>query len=89
MVGESFLMAIKCVDCESLSATQGAMSLRFALQRGTKLDAATSPLPSRGPKRDPKCYVTPAFSGVPNAKHGEKIRSGPQVGTSPTSMHFQ
>ena len=25
MVGESFLMAIKCVDCESLSPTQGAM----------------------------------------------------------------
>ena len=23
-----------------------------------------------------KCYITPAFSGVPNAKRGEKIRSG-------------
>ena len=37
---------------------------------------ATSPLPSRGPKRGRNCYVTPAFSGVPNAKRWEKIRSG-------------
>ena len=29
-----------------------------------------------GPKRGRKCYITPAFSGVPNAKRGEKIRSG-------------
>ena len=27
---------------------------------------AASPLPSRGPKRGRKCYVTPAFSGIPN-----------------------
>ena len=37
---------------------------------------ATSPLPSLGPKRGRKCYVTPAFSGIPNAKLGDKIRSG-------------
>ena len=37
---------------------------------------ATSPLPSWGPKRGRDCYVTPAFSGVPEVKHGEKIRSG-------------
>ena len=48
---------------------------------------AASPLPSQGPKRGRKCYVTPAFSGIPNAKRGEgnqkrsptkgnKIRSG-------------
>ena len=37
---------------------------------------AASPLPSRGPKRGQNCYVTPLFSGVPNAKHGEKFRSG-------------
>ena len=35
-------------------------------QRGTKSEVATSPLPSRGPKRGQKCYVTPAFSGIPN-----------------------
>ena len=55
--------------------------------RGTKSEVATSPLPSRGPKRGWKCNVTPAFSGIPNAKRGEqnqkwsptkgnKIRSG-------------
>ena len=37
---------------------------------------ATSPRPSRGPKRGRNCYVTPAFSGVPNAKRGDKITSG-------------
>ena len=31
---------------------------------------------SRGPKRGRNCYVSPALSGVPNAKRGEKIRSG-------------
>ena len=29
-----------------------------------------------GPRRGRKCYITPAFSGVPNAKRGEKIRGG-------------
>ena len=38
---------------------------------------AASPLPSRGQKRvEEWCYITPAFSGVPNAKRGDKIRSG-------------
>ena len=37
---------------------------------------ATSPLPCWGPKRGRDCYVTPAFSGIPNTKQGEKIRSG-------------
>ena len=32
--------------------------------------------PSRGPKRGRNCYVTLAFSGVPNAKRGRKIRIG-------------
>ena len=35
---------------------------------------ATSPLPSRGPTNGRKCYVTPAFSGVPSK--GDKIKSG-------------
>ena len=35
-------------------------------QRGPKSEVATSPLPSRGPKRGQKCYITPAFSWVPN-----------------------
>ena len=37
-------------------------------QRGTKSELAASPLPSRGPKRGRKCYVTPAFSGIPNKR---------------------
>ena len=37
---------------------------------------ATSPLPSQGPKKGWNCYVTSAFSGVPNAKRGEIIRIG-------------
>ena len=35
-------------------------------QRGTKSQVAASPLPSWGPKRGRICYVTPAFSGIPN-----------------------
>ena len=36
---------------------------------------ATSTLSPRGPKRGRACYVTLAFSGVPNAKRGKKIRT--------------
>ena len=46
------------------------------LSVGRKSEVVTSPLPSRGPKRGRNCYITPAFTGVPNAKRGEKIRSG-------------
>ena len=42
------------------------------IQRGTKSEVATTPIPSRGPKRGRKCYATPTFSGYPNAKHGEQ-----------------
>ena len=42
-----------------------------------------------GPKRGRKCYVTTAFLGVPNAKRGDKIRSGPQVGTKPIGTCFR
>ena len=30
-------------------------------------------------------YITPVFSGIPNAQHGEKIRNGPHVGKVATS----
>ena len=33
-------------------------------------------MPSQEPKRGQKCYVTPACSGIPNAKRREKMRSG-------------
>ena len=40
---------------------------------------ATSLLPFEGPKRGRKCYATPAFSRIPDARDGEqKMRSGPQ-----------
>ena len=34
--------------------------------RGKKSEVVASPLPSRGPKRGCKCYVNPAFLGLPN-----------------------
>ena len=54
----------------------GSTITRGPQQRVTKSEVIASPLPSRGPKGGRKCYVTPAFSGVPNAKRREKIRSG-------------
>ena len=44
--------------------------------KGSKPEVDASPLPSQKPKRGRKCYATPAFSGIPNAKRGEKIGSG-------------
>ena len=55
--------------------------------QGAKSEVAVSPLPSRGPKRGRKCYITLAFLMIPSAKRGEqnqtwsptrgkKIRSG-------------
>ena len=40
--------------------------------RGGKAEGVVALLTSWEPKRGRKCYVTPAFSGVPNAKRGEK-----------------
>ena len=37
----------------------------------------------RWPTSGRKCYITPAFSGVP--KQGDKVKGGPQVGRSATS----
>ena len=45
-------------------------------QRNARGELAPSRLPSRGPKSQRKCYATPTFSGVPNAKHRHKIRIG-------------
>ena len=39
-------------------------------QRGRKSQVVASTLQSRGPERGRKCYVTPAFLGIPNGKHG-------------------
>ena len=54
-------------------ATQAVRSLGSPT-KGTKSELATSPLPSRGPKRGQNCYATPAFSGVRNK--GDKIKTG-------------
>ena len=40
--------------------------------RGPKSQVATLPLPSQGPKRGQKCYVTPAFLGVLNTKRADR-----------------
>ena len=49
------------------NAKRGEQKIRSGpRQRGTQSELAASPLPSREPKRGRKCYVTPAFSGIPN-----------------------
>ena len=52
------------------SPTKGNKIRSGPQQRETEPQVATSPLPSRGPKRGRKCYITPAFSRIPNK--GEK-----------------
>ena len=46
--------------------------------RGTKSEVAASPLPSRGPKRGRKCYVTPTVSGVPEKEFNSGPRRAPR-----------
>ena len=62
--------------------------LRVPQTKGDKIRSGHLTPAFSGARRGRKCYVTPAFSGVTNAKCGDKIRNDPQVGTSPTSMHF-
>ena len=66
--------------------------LRRPQQRGTKSELATSAMPSRKPKSGRKCYVTPAFSGVPNKGEQNQnwlprpcLLGGPKVGGTATS----
>ena len=47
-------------------------------QRGTRAQWAASAMSSRGLKNKQTCYITPAFSGVPNK--GDKIKAGPKEG---------
>ena len=51
---------------ESRTPSAGSKIRSGPQQRGTKLAVAASPLPSWGPKRGRKCYITPAFSGIPD-----------------------
>ena len=65
-----------------LGGPKGAEMLRHSYilgdpqTKGGKIRSeAPSPLPSRGPTSGWKCYVTPAFPGIPKTM-GVKIRSG-------------
>ena len=58
---------------EGRIATQPLHS-RGSPTKGTKSEVAVSPVPSQAPKRGQNCYVSRAFSGIPNK--GDKIRSG-------------
>ena len=80
--------------CYITSTVSGVANKGDKIKAGPKEDAnATSPLhscrsPTKGTKSKPakrgrKCYITPAFSGVPNK--GDKIKAGPKVGGNATS----
>ena len=46
--------------------------------KGEQKEVAASPLPSQGPKRGKKCYVTPAFSGVHQRRGGKQKWPAPR-----------
>ena len=80
---------------------QGGIAMSPLHSRGSpkpsawkKSEVAASPVPSRTSTRGRNCYVTPAFSGIPNAKHGEQnqkwlphpcLLGGPKEGGMATS----
>ena len=53
--------------------------------KGTKSELDASPLPSRGPKSGRKCYITPAFSGVPNKGTKSELAASPLPSRGPKS----
>ena len=61
-----------CILGDLQRQARGAKSEVVPNRSGTKSEVAASPLPSWGPKRRRKCHVTPAFSGIPNAKRGQQ-----------------
>ena len=70
-------VVLEAVEEPEKGLAMWAICLRRDLARqaqGSKSEVATSPLPSRGPKRGQKCYVTPASRG--SSAKGNKIRSG-------------
>ena len=91
-------MRIGCLGHAFLGAQNWAEVLRHPCilrrpqQRGPKSEVAASATPSRRPKSGWKCYVTPAFSGVPNKGQRKEnwlpktcLLGGPKVGASPMS----
>ena len=61
------------VACKSEETPPPPMAKAVA---NAKMSLDMPAMPSRWPKRGRNCYLTPAFSGVPDAKRGEKIRVG-------------
>ena len=51
--------------------------------KGTESKLATSPMPSRGPKRGRNGYITPAFSGVPNKGTISELATSPLPSRGP------
>ena len=66
------MLGLPCTPGDPQRQARAAKNRNGPLQRGTKSEVAASTLPSRGPKRGQDCSVTPAFSGIPNAKRGEQ-----------------
>ena len=69
------MLGLPCTPGDPQRQARAAKNRNGPLQRGTKSEVAASTLPSRGPKRGQDCSVTPAFSGIPNAKRGEGKKS--------------
>ena len=69
------MLGLPCTPGDPQRQARAAKNRNGPLQRGTKSEVAASTLPSRGPKRGQDCSVTPAFSGIPNAKRGEQKKS--------------
>ena len=74
------------------NAKRGEQNQKWSTTKGTKSEVAASPLPSRGPKGGRRCYVTPAFSGVPNKQERNQkwlphpcLLGGPKEGRDATS----
>ena len=57
---------IGCLSHAFSRAQQWALHSGGPQERATEIRLAPSAMASRGPKSGLKCYVTPAFSGVPN-----------------------
>ena len=68
------------------------MHSRGSPTKGNKIRSGYLTLPSMGRKRGRKCYIAPAFSGVPNKRHENQkwlphpcLLGGPKEGGNATS----
>ena len=75
------------------NVTSPLHSRGVAKQRGTKSELVASPLPSRGPKKERKCHVTPCILGGRQTKGGQNqnwlphncLLGGPEMCRNATS----